>query len=128
MYLIIIAWLYVTLMMAVAEATNSNGSVLGAVITFVLYGLLPTGLIAYLLRSPARRAANRQREQEAQAAQRAAEVAAFAAVTPSVEAPATLPAASTGNADVRPVVDPDGGGETPGGAVSNGIAPVRKKP
>ena len=34
MYLIVIAWIYVVLMMSVAEATNSNGTVLGAVITF----------------------------------------------------------------------------------------------
>ena len=41
MYLIVIAWTYVTLMMAVAEATSPLGTVLGAVITFALYGLLP---------------------------------------------------------------------------------------
>lgn len=29
MYLVAIAWIYVVLMMAVAEATNSNGTVLG---------------------------------------------------------------------------------------------------
>ena len=29
MYLIVIAWLYVTVMMAVAEATVPNGSLLG---------------------------------------------------------------------------------------------------
>ena len=45
MYLVIIAWLYVTLMMAVAEATNTTGSILGAIITFVLYGLLPMALV-----------------------------------------------------------------------------------
>ena len=62
MYIIPIAWLYVTLMMAVAEATNSNGSVLGALITFVLYGVLPVTLVVYLMRSPARRRAIRARE------------------------------------------------------------------
>ena len=36
MYIIPIGWLYVALMMSVAEATNSNGSLLGAVITFAL--------------------------------------------------------------------------------------------
>ena len=41
MYLIVIAWTYVTLMMAVAEATSPVGSVLGAVVTFLLYGALP---------------------------------------------------------------------------------------
>ena len=44
MYLVIIAWLYVVLMMALAEALSSQGSVLGAVFTFVLYGLLPLSI------------------------------------------------------------------------------------
>ena len=62
MYLIPIAWLYVTMMMAVAEATNSNGTVLGAIVTFVLYGMLPVVLVVYLMRTPARRKAIRARE------------------------------------------------------------------
>ena len=62
MYIVPIAWLYVTVMMAVAEATNSNGTVLGAIITFLLYGLLPVALVVYLMRSPARRKAIRARE------------------------------------------------------------------
>ena len=48
MYLVPIAWLYVTVLMAVAEATNSNGSVLGALITLVVYGVIPVVLIVYL--------------------------------------------------------------------------------
>ena len=63
MYLIPIAWIYVTVMMAVAEATSPIGTLLGAAITFVLYGLLPVGLILYFLGSPGRRRANRQAEQ-----------------------------------------------------------------
>ena len=62
MYLVPIAWLYVTMMMAVAEATNSNGTVLGAIVTFVLYGLLPVVLVVYLMRTPSRRKAIRARE------------------------------------------------------------------
>jgi hypothetical protein len=49
-------------MMAVAEATNSNGTVLGAIITFVLYGVLPMSLAVYLMGSPARRRAIRAKE------------------------------------------------------------------
>ena len=45
MYIVPIAWLYVALMMAVAEATSSQGTVLGAFFTFVLYGLMPIGLL-----------------------------------------------------------------------------------
>ncbi|MBC7916546.1 MAG: hypothetical protein H7Y28_01930 [Rhodoferax sp.] len=62
MYLIPIAWIYVALMMAVAEATNSNGTVLGAIFTFILYGLLPVGLIMYFIGTPGRKRALRARE------------------------------------------------------------------
>jgi hypothetical protein len=63
MYLIVIAWLYVTLLMALAEAFSSQGSILGAIITFVLYGLLPMGLVVYLMGTPLRRKAIRKSEQ-----------------------------------------------------------------
>ena len=55
MYLVLIAWGYVALMMAAAEALAPNGSLLGAIVTFVLYGLVPIGLIGYLLDAPRRR-------------------------------------------------------------------------
>lgn len=55
MYLVAIAWIYVVLMMAVAEAISSQGTVLGALITFVLYGLLPLALVMYILGTPARK-------------------------------------------------------------------------
>jgi mannose/fructose/N-acetylgalactosamine-specific phosphotransferase system component IID len=57
MYIVAIAWMYVALMMAAAEATNTNGTVLGAIVTFILYGLLPISLVVYLMRSPGRRRA-----------------------------------------------------------------------
>ena len=62
MHLVVIAWLYVALMMAVAEATNTTGTLLGAVFTFLLYGVLPLALVVYLMRTPARRRARRERE------------------------------------------------------------------
>lgn len=62
MYIVPIAWLYVAVMMSVAEATASNGSILGAIITFVLYGLLPVGLILYFMGAPGRKRAIRARE------------------------------------------------------------------
>jgi len=92
MHLVVIAWLYVALMMAVAEATNTNGTVLGAVFTFLLYGLAPVALVIYLMATPSRRRAIKERE----AAER--EAAIRAAVTHSVapdagaEAPADRPA------------------------------------
>jgi hypothetical protein len=57
MYLVAIGWLYVVLMMSVAEALSSQGSVVGAVITFVFYGVLPLLVVMYILGTPARRRA-----------------------------------------------------------------------
>lgn len=72
MYLIPIAWIYVALMMSVAEATNTNGTVLGAIMTFVLYGLMPVGLVVYIMGTPGRKRAIKARElAERQAAQAA---------------------------------------------------------
>lgn len=55
MYLIVIAWLYVTLLMGLAEAFSTQGTVLGAIITFLLYGVLPMGLLVYIMGTPLRR-------------------------------------------------------------------------
>ena len=62
MYIIAIAWIYVTLMMSVAEANNSNGTVLGAIVTFILYGILPTALMVYLMGAPQRNKARKAKE------------------------------------------------------------------
>lgn len=64
MYLVAIAWMYVALMMAIAEATHANGSLLGAIITFFLYGVGPLALVMYLMGTPHRRRARRLREQQ----------------------------------------------------------------
>jgi len=97
MHLVVIAWLYVALMMAVAEATNTNGTVLGAVFTFLLYGLAPVALVIYLMATPSRRRAIK----ECEAAER--EAAIRAAVTHSVA--------------------PDAGAEAP----ADPVPPVREK-
>ena len=62
MHLVAIAWIYVVLMMALAEALSSQGTVLGAVITFVLYGLLPLSVLLYIMGGPARGRARRTAE------------------------------------------------------------------
>ena len=72
MYLIVIGWLYVALMMSVAEATNTTGTVLGALVTFVLYGVAPVSLVLYLMRTPARKRAIKAREAAELAQRRAA--------------------------------------------------------
>jgi len=93
----------VVLMMSVAEATNTTGSVLGAIVTFFLYGLLPVALVVYLMLTPQRRKAIKAREAAELEAQRAA-----GAMPPSD--------------------DPDAGGHAPGAAEADGVAPVRKEP
>ena len=65
MYLIVIGWLYVVFMMAVAEATNSTGTLLGAIITFFLYGVGPVALVVYIMGTPGRKKAIRERELQA---------------------------------------------------------------
>lgn len=90
MYLVAIAWMYVVLMMTVAEATAPNGTVLGAVFTFLLYGALPLSIVLYLMATPARRRARKRLEADDEAATRAAASA----------------------------LDPDGRRQTSGGAVT----------
>jgi len=60
MYLVAIAWLYVVVLMALAEAMSDGGTWLGAAITFLLYGALPLGVALYLLGTPSRRSARRR--------------------------------------------------------------------
>ena len=62
MFLIAIAWMYVVLMVAVVEATSPQGTLLGAVFTLLLYGLLPLGIVLYLMSSPARKRLRREQE------------------------------------------------------------------
>ena len=60
--LVAIAWIYVVLMMVVAEATAPNGTLLGAFFTALLYGVLPLSIVLYLLATPMRRRARRAAE------------------------------------------------------------------
>lgn len=101
MYLVAIAWMYVVLMMSVAEATSTQGTVLGALVTFGLYGLLPLSIVMYLLGTPMRRRARLAREAEAARAVMEGEPPCVATSAP-----------------------PDGGSQASGDAVP----PVREKP
>ena len=123
MYLVPIAWLYVTLMMAVAEASNSNGTVLGAVITFVLYGLLPVALVVYLMRSPARRRAIRQRE-AATAVEDRAPLRSGLSRAISVEDRAPL---RSGLSREVSGGDPNTSGHPAAAAEADAVAPVREE-
>lgn len=104
MYLIAIAWMYVVLMMAVAEAVSPQGSVLGALITFVFYGLLPLAVVLYIFGTPMRRRARLAAEAAALQAGAAAEAAA--------------PATPRDVQDTASAAPPDGGGHASGDAVA----------
>ncbi|MDM4766091.1 hypothetical protein [Pelomonas sp. SE-A7] len=66
MYIVAIAWAFVVLLMTLAEATSTQGTLLGAFFTLMLYGVLPLSIVLYLMGTPARRAARRRAEQQAQ--------------------------------------------------------------
>lgn len=109
MFLILIAigWLYVALMMAVAEATSPVGSVLGAIITFIFYGVGPVALVLYILGTPARKRRRRAREH-------AEHAAAQAARSPDPSAP---------DLNTQESGQPDAGSH----AAADTVAPVRKE-
>ena len=56
MYIVAIAWIYVALLATVAETT-----VVGGILTFLLYGLAPLSLFLWLFGTPARRRRSAQR-------------------------------------------------------------------
>ncbi len=60
MYLVAIAWLYVVVLMSLAEGLSERGSWLGAAVTLLLYGALPLAVALYLIGTPSRRAARRR--------------------------------------------------------------------
>lgn len=64
MYLVAIAWMYVVLMMTLAEALSSQGTLIGALMTLVLYGLLPLSILLYIMGTPLRRRRARRQATE----------------------------------------------------------------
>jgi hypothetical protein len=62
MYLLALAWLYVVVLMTLAEGSAPGGNWLGAAFTFLIYGVLPLGIALYLLGTPVRRRARRRAE------------------------------------------------------------------
>ena len=55
MLLVVVGWMYVVLMMAVAEANSSQGTLLGAIVTFLLYGAGPVAIVVYIMGTPGRK-------------------------------------------------------------------------
>ena len=68
MHIVAVAWMFVVVLMTLTEATSTQGTLLGAFFTFVLYGLLPLAIVLYLMGTPMRRRARRAAEARAEAA------------------------------------------------------------
>lgn len=68
-WIVAVGWIYVVLMMALAEAIAPHGSVLGAVSILLFYGVLPLGVLLYIMATPARKRAHRRAEEATSAAQ-----------------------------------------------------------
>ena len=118
MYLVVIGWVYVVLMMCVVEATSSNGTLLGAFITFVLYGLVPVTLVVYLMRAPQRNKVIKAREAEerlAAQARHAQNASAEVQVEADVEADVEVNGEADGKTGASAALDPDAGGHAAGG-------------
>ena len=49
LHLVALAWIYVVLMVAVAEAVSPQGTLLGAFFTVVGWGVIPLALVLYIL-------------------------------------------------------------------------------
>ena len=103
MLIVALGWIYVVAMAAIAEALSPQGTVLGAIFTFFLYGPLPLAVVLYLLGTPARKRALSRAE------------------TASRTAAAASPSASPTS-----VHEPDRSGQTPSGAAA-AVAPKREE-
>jgi hypothetical protein len=66
MHIVAVAWMFVVVLMAAAEAMT--GAYAGALGTLLLYGILPLGIVLYLLATPARRRARALREAQGESA------------------------------------------------------------
>jgi len=58
--IVAIGWAYVVLMMVLAEALGPGGTVLGAIVTGLLYGVLPLGIVLYIAGARGRARARRR--------------------------------------------------------------------
>jgi hypothetical protein len=95
--IVAIAWMYVVLMMALAEALSPQGTVLGAIVTLLLYGVAPLALVLYLMGTPMRR----QRQREREGTQETAAAGAAAPGDGAASAAADAPTAQAHSPDGR---------------------------
>lgn len=111
-WIVVVGWLYVALMMALAEGMHPGGSWLGAFFTFMLYGVGPVALVSYLLGTPLRR--QRQRLEQPPPAGAQASPAMAADASSATEAAAS----SAPGRSAAVVAQPDARGHAAGDAVA----------
>ena len=99
MHIVAVGWIFVVVLMTLAEATSTQGTLLGAFFTLLLYGVLPLGIVLYVMGAPGRAKARR---------------AAAAQPTAAASASATPGSAAQGDAG--------------GHAAGAGVTPEREKP
>ena len=104
MHIVAVGWIFVVVLMTLAEATSTQGTLLGAFFTLLLYGVLPLGIVLYVMGAPGRAKARRA-----------------AAAQPTAAAPASTPSAS---ATPGSAAQGDAGGHAAGA----GVTPEREKP
>jgi predicted membrane channel-forming protein YqfA (hemolysin III family) len=85
LHLVALAWMYVVLMVALAEAFSPQGTLIGAVFTVVGWGVIPLSVVLYILATPSRRKARKAAESRAD--EDGGGHAAGDAVTPEREEP-----------------------------------------
>ena len=144
MQIVAIGWAYVVLMMVLAEALGPGGSVLGALVTLLLYGVLPLSIVLYVggARSRARArhlagaAVDSEAVSESGASERCVQTCPIKAQSTAVaRATASICNAERARLDATSGrvgfahsfsgdVDPGRGGQAAGDAV----APVREEP
>lgn len=87
MYIVAIAWAFVVVLMTLVEATSTQGTLLGALFTFLLYGVIPLTVVLYIMGTPARRKARRRAEASISADPDGSGVSAGVAVAPERKEP-----------------------------------------
>lgn len=60
MIIVSVAWMFVVVLWALAEATSPQGTLLGAFFTLLLYGIGPLAIVLYVMGAPMRRRARRK--------------------------------------------------------------------
>jgi hypothetical protein len=107
--LVALAWIYVVSMLALAQAFAPGASTVGALLTFVFWGLLPVALLLYIAGASARQRARRRAVSRSAAARDGGQHATGDPVAPKREEPLGI----TGGAVIATADAPHAGSEEP---------------